>query len=258
MRAVPALEQVLSGAPSAVAAAITLAERGDERVRDLISLLRSRAGGAYRVGFTGPAGAGKSSLLREVLRCLRAGGERIGVVACDPVSPLTGGAFFGDRVRLAAVAEDAGVFFRSVGHRGRPGEPCRGALDALAILDAAGFPWVFLETVGTGQTEVGALGDVALKVLLHDSDAGDEIQMLKAGLVETADLHVVGKGDRPGARAWAGELEAALSTPGETAPVFLVSAATGEGVGDLVAELKARRDVWRVRRVATGGREGKA
>ncbi|MBI4603370.1 MAG: methylmalonyl Co-A mutase-associated GTPase MeaB [Planctomycetes bacterium] len=250
MRAAPTLEQVLepvlAGDGPAVARAISLAERGEPTAAGLLAAVGARVGRAFRVGVTGPGGAGKSSLLREVARRLRRGGERVALVACDPVSPVSGGAFFGDRLRMASLLEDPGIFFRSVGHRGPSGEPCWAALAALDILDAAGFPWVFLETVGTGQAEVGALRGLRLKVLLHASESGDEVQMLKAGLAETADLHVVSKGDRHGAASWASELAAALSPQsGPPARVLVVSASTGEGVDELVGEIRRRRDAWR-------------
>ncbi len=246
MRPIPTIDQIQSGDPGALGVAVTLAERANPRFQQTLAGLRSSAGRAFRVGFTGPPGAGKSSLIREVVRRIRQGGERAAIVASDPVSPLTGGALLGDRYRMAGVADDPGVFFRSIAHRGAAGEPCPAACLAADILDSAGFPWILLETVGTGQADVHALRGAHLKVFVHAPEGGDQIQMLKAGLQEVADLHVVGKCDRPGARAWAVELESALSgSRGGTARVLAVSAATGEGVDALVEELRARREAFR-------------
>ena len=198
---------------------------------------------ALRVGFTGPPGAGKSSLLREIIRRLRSGGDPAALVACDPVSPVTGGSFLGDRCRLASLSDDPGVFIRSVAHRSPPGELPPEALRAADVLEAAGFPWIFIETVGAGQAEVDGLRGADLRVLVHPPDAGDGMQMLKAGAIETADLHAVNKCDRPGASVFASELRNALAPAGGApgAPVFEVSALTGQGVDALVAEIRRRR-----------------
>lgn len=224
--------------------AITAAERGDRAFR------RPARGAAraLRVGFTGPPGAGKSSLLREVIRRIRAGGERAALVACDPVSPITGGSFLGDRCRLASLSADPGVFIRSVAHRSPPGELPPEASRAAEVLETAGYPWIFIETVGSGQAEASALPGAAVRVLVHSPDGGDGIQMLKAGAIEAADIHIVNKCDRPGAEVWARELRSVLSPapPGadgarEAAMVFTASALTGEGVDALVDELRRRR-----------------
>lgn len=225
--------------PSAVGRAITAAQRGGKAYRRPVGKPR-----ALRVGFTGPPGAGKSSLLREVMKRLRSQGDAAALVACDPVSPVTGGSFLGDRCRFAGLSEDPGLFIRSVAHRSPPGELPPEALKAADVLEAAGFPWIFIETVGSGQAEVDGLRGTDLRVLVHPPDAGDGMQMLKAGAIETADLHAVNKCDRPGAAVLARELRIALGTvAGEAgAPVFEVSALTGQGVDALVAELRMRRD----------------
>jgi len=206
----------------------------------VLAAARLRPRRTLRVGITGPPGAGKSSLVRELVRRIRRKGDRVAVVASDPVSPVTGGAFLGDRCRMAGVADDRDVFIRSLAHRGPTGESSPAAWSAVELIEAAGFDWVLLETVGTGQADVHALRGCDLKLLVHTPDSGDHVQMLKAGLAETAHVHVVGKCDRPGAKAWALELESALRGAEGPAPrVFPVSALTGEGVDELSEVLEA-------------------
>jgi LAO/AO transport system kinase len=208
----------------------------------------------------GPAGVGKSSLLRELIRRLRRRGERVALLACDPASAVTGGAVLADRCRLGELMEDAGVFCRSLAHRGAAGEPAPGLETALEVLEAAGFPWIFVETVGTGQMEARAAGPVETQVLVLSPQCGDDFQMLKAGALEVADLVVVNKGDQPGGRAWAALLAETLGVEKDAggadgegsgggkeaggeprrsrAPRVLgVSAATGEGVEALLSAL---------------------
>jgi LAO/AO transport system kinase len=158
---------------------------------------------------------------------------------------VTGGSFLGDRCRLASLSDDPGIFVRSVAHRSPPGELPPEALRAAEVLEAAGFPWIFIETVGSGQAEVDGLRGADVRVLIHPPDAGDGMQMLKAGAIETADLHAVNKCDRPGAAILARELRSALAPAGDApgAPVFEVSALTGKGVDILVAELRRRKEM---------------
>jgi LAO/AO transport system kinase len=242
--AVPPLrDAVLAGDAAALGRAITIAEREPSRLKALVGDIAPAAAGAFRVGVTGPPGAGKSSILREVIRRLLDGGERAALVACDPSSPVSGGAFLGDRLRLAALSAEPGLFVRSLAHRGGAADALPAAGRAMDILAAAGFGWIFLETVGTGQADTGALRGLDVKVLVHSPDGGDELTMLKAGVIEIADLHVVTKADRPGADAWAASLRDALGSPraGGGPIVLAASALTGDGVDALVEELRRRR-----------------
>lgn len=235
---------VLRADPRALGRALTVVAANDDAAQRLLEDLRPRLGKAFRVAVTGPGGVGKSSLLREICRGLRRRGDRVAVVAADPSSVVSRGAMLGDRVRFAELLEDPDTFIRSLAHRGQPGTPAPGAVASADVLDAAGFPWVFFETVGTGQMEVGALSRADLKVLVLSPQCGDDIQMLKAGLTEVADLIVVTGADQSGARTWARRLESVLgveaTAENDPGRVFCVSSANGEGVGDLVDEVVRR------------------
>jgi LAO/AO transport system kinase len=199
---------------------------------------------AHRIGVTGPPGVGKSTLIGGLVRLYRERGERVAVVACDPASPVTGGAFLGDRMRMAGAGEaDPGVFIRSVASRGPGAELPPEALAAAEVLESAGFPRVILETPGAGQCDVGLgrMVDTALVVLSPDS--GDEYQVLKAGLIETADVLVVNRADRPGAE-WlvrALEDEVAARAGGRRPRVVATVATRGDGLPVLLEAIEAHR-----------------
>jgi LAO/AO transport system kinase len=196
-------------------------------------------GRAWVVGVTGPPGAGKSTLVDGLVACARAGGARIAVVAVDPSSPLTGGALLGDRVRMQGHATDPGVFVRSMATRGYPGGLARATRGAVRVLDAAGWPWIVVETVGAGQVDVDVAGAADTLVVVVAPGWGDALQADKAGVLEVADVHAVNKADRPGADETARDLAAAR--PG--VEVVKTVATTGEGVAalwDAVARHRAR------------------
>lgn len=203
-------------------------------------------GAAHRIGITGPPGVGKSTLVAALARELRARDERVGVVASDPASPFSGGAFLGDRVRLAGfrLAEDPGVFFRSLAHResGGIGQESHGV---SRILEAAGFPWIFLETVGTGQSELAVRDLVDTVVVVVSPEQGDEVQLMKAGILEIADIYVVNRADHAGAEKFGRLLaERAHASPHREreAAVVLTEAVRGTGVEDVIRELVSRRE----------------
>ncbi len=210
------------------------------------------AGSAHLVGVTGPPGSGKSTLVAALASRVRKQGRTVAVLAIDPSSPITGGAILGDRVRMQAHAGDAGVFIRSMAARGHAGGLALATLDAATVLDACGFDMVVIETVGTGQGEVAIASLAATTVVVQPPGLGDEVQALKAGLLEVADIVVVTKADVPGADQAAGALRAMLTVgaqhdrmagdrPRPTRPeVLLVSAVEGTGVAELLAAIDRR------------------
>ncbi|MCZ6796279.1 MAG: methylmalonyl Co-A mutase-associated GTPase MeaB, partial [Planctomycetota bacterium] len=196
-------------------------------------------GRARCVVVTGPSGAGKSCLLREVVRHVRERGERAAVIACDPASPYTGGAFLGDRVRWTQLGEDPGVFVRSVAHREKGGVLPSVVWSMVDLIDAAGYPWVFVESVGAGQMDGLAVPRPMTRLLVLTPDWGDDMQMLKAGLLERGDLYVVNKSDLPGSARWARALAENLGFEAQGEPrVLTVAASTGEGVEALMKALE--------------------
>lgn len=221
-------------------------------------------GAAYRVGITGPVGAGKSTLIARLAGEIRRAGLTLGVIAIDPSSPFTGGAVLGDRVRMTDLAADEGVFIRSMATRGAFGGLAAAAVDAADIMDDFGFDRIIIETVGVGQTEVDVAGACDLTLVVLEPASGDDVQAIKAGLMEIADIFVVNKADLKGAQRFILDLQSAveLRAGNGKAPVVPVQAVDGEGVAELWAlveqllaiargdgSLKARRAGQRARRI---------
>ncbi len=242
------IEGLLAGDRTALARSITAVENGTEAAKPLLravyGVLGGTGGRARVVGFTGAPGVGKSTLLSAYVRELRSRGLDVGVVAVDPSSPVSGGAILGDRVRMAEHAADGGVFVRSLASRGHLGGLSRAAARVVDLMDAAGKEVVIVETVGTGQSEVEVAQLVQSNVVVCAPGLGDEIQALKAGILETAHLLVVNKSDLPQAQRTVMQLQEAMALSpheGRTVPVLATTATTGEGVAELADAIEAHR-----------------
>jgi LAO/AO transport system kinase len=235
---------VLRGDRRALARGITLVENGDPLAYDVVADLYPQTGNAYAVGFTGPPGVGKSTLISSLVRHVRARDAQVGVVSVDPSSPFSHGALLGDRIRLSDHFLDPAVFIRSMGTRGHLGGLAEATLQALLLLDAAGKELVFLETVGTGQSEVEVIGiaDTVLLVLMPGS--GDSVQALKAGIMEIPDVIAINKLDHPAAKTMLNEVRSILSLDTESEwrpPIVLTEATRGENVPELWEKVEAHR-----------------
>ena len=244
------VEALRTGERRPLARLLTRIENGDASVRPLLPELFSAGRGAHVVGITGPPGSGKSTLVNALIGEWRRRGRRVGVLAVDPSSPYTRGAILGDRIRMMDHAADRDVFMRSMASRGELGGIAATTWIAAAALDAAGYDPVLVETVGAGQSEVEVARVAETTVVVEAPEMGDEVQAIKAGLLEVADVIVVNKGDRPGADRTARQLRAMLSTAGgrierRPPPVLVTTATTGEGVAELADAVEAHRSVAR-------------
>lgn len=275
------VDAALAGDRRALARILTAVENRTPAAEIALRRMYPIAGRAHLVGITGPPGSGKSTLVSALIGAVREAGRAVGVIAVDPSSPITGGALLGDRVRMQAYSADRDVFIRSMAARGHAGGLASTSTTSAAVLDAAGFDLILLETVGTGQSEVEVAASADTTVVLEAPEMGDEVQAIKAGLLEVADIVVVNKGDRPGAQRTASQLRAMLVAVGRaagggpgahatvrdtgrarpaphgvTAPdaapqserprpkepeVLLTTAITGEGVPELLASLDRHR-----------------
>ena len=234
--------QILSGDTRAVARAISIVELETSESGRLISLLHAHTGHATVVGVTGPPGVGKSCLVDRLARLWRDAQRKVAVLAVDPTSPFTGGALLGDRIRMDRDTLDSGVFFRSMATRGHLGGLAPTTHDAVSILDAAGFDVVFIETVGVGQGEVEISRTAHMSVVVVAPGAGDDVQAIKAGVMEIADVFVVNKSDRDGADRTASEIEAMLmlgssKSDSELPAVIRTSVVNGDGIDKLEVAL---------------------
>lgn len=247
---VPALARaVMRGERRAIAQAINLIERNDGDSAELLDALRSRVGRAYRIGVTGPPGAGKSTLVARLAAALRRRGQSVAVIAVDPTSPFSGGALLGDRVRMSEIWGDDRVFIRSMAAREALGGLAAKTIDVADILDAAAFDVILLETVGVGQSELDVAQAADTTVVMLTPESGDEVQAAKAGLMEIAEVFVLNKCDRPGSDRAFAAIRAMLNLRSRDLPrgewlAALVRAAAeqGSGVDDTLAAIDAHRE----------------
>jgi GTPase len=244
------LKELASGERRPLARLLTRIEAGDPTVRESLPALFAAGHGAHLVGITGPPGSGKSTLVNALIAAWRAAGKRVGVLAVDPSSPYTGGAIMGDRIRMMEHAADRDVFMRSMASRGELGGLAGTTWLAAAALDAAGYDPIVIETVGAGQSEVEVARLAETTVVVEVPEMGDEVQAIKAGLLEVADVIVVNKGDRPGADRAARQLRAMLSTAGgrverKPPPVLVTTATTGEGLDKLLQAIDSHQAIAR-------------
>ena len=235
--------KLLDGSIPAGARAIRWLDDGDPRGAEVLSTIFHRTGQAHIIGVTGPPGAGKSTLTNALITEQRRRGRRVGVVAIDPSSPFTGGAILGDRVRMSGHSLDPDVFIRSIGSRGQAGGLSRSTHDACLVLDAMGYNVVFVETVGVGQDEIDVAALAHTTIILGVPGLGDEIQAVKAGLMEIGDVLVINKADREGFDAAFRQFELMLKlrvggsadeTSNWSPPLLRAVSTTGEGIGDIV------------------------
>ena len=244
---------MLDGDRLALARLITRVENRAPEVPEIMRAIHERTGRAYVLGITGPPGAGKSTLVDRVTSRLRAQGLAVGVIAVDPSSPFTGGAVLGDRIRMQTHTLDPDVFIRSMATRGSLGGLARATGDVIKLMDAFGFPWIIIETVGVGQTELDIIRQVDTTVVALVPESGDSIQAMKAGLMEVADVFVVNKADRDGAHALMAELRFSVHlhyTSGGgpkdvdwEVPILAAQAANDVGIDELMTQVERHRAV---------------
>src|SRR5689334_3300585 len=239
------IDRVLAGEPRAVARAISKVEDGAGDAAELMRAVFPHTGRGLVVGITGAPGAGKSSLVDKLAALYRSRGERVGIVCIDPSSPFSGGAILGDRIRMATLGLDKNVFIRSMATRGNLGGLSRATVDAVAILDAAGFNKVIVETVGVGQDEVEIVKTADVSVVVLVPGMGDDIQAIKAGIMEIGDVFVINKADREGVLRTQKELEALLSLAHRpdmwNPPIVKTIATENKGIEDLSAAIESYR-----------------
>jgi LAO/AO transport system kinase len=239
--------RVLDGDIRAVARMLTRIEAEDEQVQDVLDQIYCRTGRAHLIGVTGVPGAGKSTLLARLATEFRRSYGKVGLIAVDPSSSLTGGALLGDRVRMNSLTHDPGIYIRSMATRGALGGLARTCYEAIDVLDAAGFDIIMVETVGVGQDEFDIADAVHTTIVVSVPGLGDEVQAIKAGILEIADIHVVNKADRPDAQKTMTEIQSMLAMArsrrhnGRAVPILATSAMADTGIPELVSAIVDHR-----------------
>jgi len=244
---------MVAGDRLALARLITRVENRQAGLAEIMRAVQPHLGRAHVVGVTGPPGAGKSTLVDRLTSRLRAEGERVAIIAVDPSSPFTGGAVLGDRIRMQTHTLDENVFIRSMATRGSLGGLAAATGDVIKLMDAAGFPWILIETVGVGQTELDIIKQADTTVVILVPESGDSVQAMKAGLMEVADIFVVNKADREGAHALMAELRFSVHLHYTSSvspkdidweiPILAAQATNDVGVAELLGEVKRHRSV---------------
>jgi LAO/AO transport system kinase len=231
------VQRILKGDKRSIARLITLIEEQSTEATDILKQIYRFTGNAVTIGITGPPGAGKSSIVNQLAKKFRDKNKKVGIIAIDPTSPFTGGAILGDRIRMQDLTLDEDIYIRSMGSRGALGGLSRASYDAVKVLDAAGMDYIIIETVGVGQSEVDIikLADIVALVLIPGM--GDEVQAIKAGVMEIGDIFLVNKSDRDGSDRLVTEIEMNLDlNPNKNVfkpPIIKTVAVTGEGIGEL-------------------------